>query len=499
VKPVLSLMRLPLLIPMHHLLLLPLLLLLLIQPFSAVGLELTYTVTLEDLATRTLQVELEIAGWPQSELNLQSVPTYMDNPTAAVRGRIVRRLVARDTEGDPMVFRVKDGEHGEPIFFLKAAPDTLLVSYDLLVDFVPSRQTEDYPIQLPFMDQERAWLYGNYVFCYPVLASRKSVATRIPVRTRVQFVLPENVPLVGPPSNQLELANLYALMSLQFGFGAFLVAEDSAGGYPFSIVTPDSLAFTPAEQIWLRERTREIVTSVTDFFGGDPFPSMSFFYFRGEGIGGLEGAYACQTFVPASIDVSAPSDEKGIIFATTALHEFFHTWNPIGVFAAGDPWIKEGVTTYYGQVLACRLGWLKPESWQTWQSAYEKLLRENPLFTEVALDDPQIWDREYDSEDWRTLTYDRGLAVTLLLDVRIREATGNRKSLDDVWPLLFRQHRHGSYSHAELLTAIKRTTGFDASRFFAVYVEGMTPPSAEEVVQALVQAEQFDVFTPRHP
>jgi predicted metalloprotease with PDZ domain len=304
---------------------------------------------------------------------------------------------------------------------------------------------------------------------------------------------------VGPPGNQVELNNLHELMSLQFGLGAFQVERNVVAGIPVRIITPEESSFSPAERVWLMQRTSDIVKTVTGIFSGTPYPAMSFFYFRGEGIGGLEGAYTCQAYVPEEVDLSNGENRKRTTFAMTALHEFFHTWNPIGLFARDDPWFKEGVTTYYGIVLSYRLGWLKTDSWVEWQGYYTKLLADNPLFKEVALSDPRIWDHEYDSENWRTLTYDRGLAVTLLLDVRIREATDNRKSLDSVLPLLFQRYLHNSFSRADLLAAIHKATGFDATDFFAGYVESITPPSAEEVAAGLARAKELKVFAPLNP
>ena len=83
------------------------------------------------------------------------------------------------------------------------------------------------------MDPQRAWLYGNYVFCHPELADSKIDYIRRPLNIQVRFQTPAGVPLVGLPSAQLELANLYTLMSLQCGFGDFQVTTAAAGAFAF--------------------------------------------------------------------------------------------------------------------------------------------------------------------------------------------------------------------------------------------------------------------------
>jgi predicted metalloprotease with PDZ domain len=261
----------------------------------------------------------------------------------------------------------------------------------------------------------------------------------------------------------------------------------------------DEKSFSVPERVWLMQHTSEMVKTVNAIFGGTPYPTLSIFYFCGQGIGGLESSSACQAYLPADVDLASQKDERWAIFAMTALHEFFHTWNPIGLFARDDPWFKEGVTTYYGNVLSCRLGWLQLGSLADWQKEYARLLSDNPLFDAIPLSDPRIWDREYDSEAWRMLTYGRGQAVALLLDVSIREATQNQRSLDSVLPLLFDRYVHASFSREELLAAIRDATGFDARWFFAEYVDGFTPPSAEEVALGLAKAKELAIFAPRNP
>lgn len=92
------------------------------------------------------------------------------------------------------------------------------------------------------------------------------------------------------------------------------------------------------------------------------------------------------------------------------------------------------------------------------------------------------------------LTYSRGHAVALLLDVLIRDRTGNRHSLDDVMRTLFRDYRHGAFTHDELLKSITSATGVDAGPFFEEYVSGIRAPTFEEVERAFESAKRFGIF-----
>ena len=161
--------------------------------------------------------------------------------------------------------------------------------------------------------------------------------------------------------------------------------------------------------------------------------------------------------------------------------------------AREDPWIKEGVSCYAHLVLGGRLGYLTREdiagSWQR----YHDQLESNPTIRGVALTDSR-WAREYDGNDWLAVTYERGMVTALLLDVHIRNATGNRKSLDDVLAALYARYAHGGYDHAQLIDTIAAVTGVDVSAFFARYIDSPRAPSREEVSAAFQRAVKLGAF-----
>jgi predicted metalloprotease with PDZ domain len=456
---------------------------------------LDYLVTLDKLGDKRLRVMLALGGFEGDEIILRGVPSYMDNPVAAPKWRTVRKLRARNELGGELpIAKGKDSEGGRLWRIRPAAVGVTVVEYELSVSFKESRQTRNYPTQIPFMDKRRAWLAGNYVFCFPELNADARTAMRTPARIRVEFDLPGNLPLHGLPDGRIELGNLYELLSLQWGLGRFVTEQLPFSEPKVEMILRSEEEFDAGEREALRGWTVTIVETLTGFFGGAPFPKKNFYYFRNDGIGGLEGAYTCQAYVQYDVDLTDPDDSNVRSFLDVALHECFHTWNPIGMFAIGDPWFKEGITSYYGNVLTLRLGWLEFADYEAEWERGGKILSENPLFGEVPLTDPRIWHREYSGEEWRQLTYTRGHAVALLLDVLIRERTENRRSLDDVMRRLFSDHARGHFTHVELLRAITGSTGIDADAFFSEYVSGVRVPGPAEVERALAVARRLGVF-----
>jgi predicted metalloprotease with PDZ domain len=137
--------------------------------------------------------------------------------------------------------------------------------------------------------------------------------------------------------------------------------------------------------------------------------------------------------------------------ATLLPHEFFHSWNgkyrrPAGL-ATGDfetpmkgdlLWIYEGLTEYYGWVLAARSGLISPE-----QNLQAFSIAVAPLDNRAGREWRSLGDTAVAAQllyearsDWESLRrgvdfYDEGALIWLEADTIIRKQTQNRKSLDD--------------------------------------------------------------------
>jgi predicted metalloprotease with PDZ domain len=101
------------------------------------------------------------------------------------------------------------------------------------------------------------------------------------------------------------------------------------------------------------------------------------------------------------------------------VHELFHLGCPS--FVGEGRWLEEGLATYYEPILRERAGWLTEED------LWSHFMREMPRGLRSVGDPPRLEDRDdIDSTYWG------GALFALLADVRIRMATGNARSLDDV-------------------------------------------------------------------
>ncbi len=457
---------------------------------------LAYTVVIPSLDDAGIRVSLLASDLdPASPLIIRSVPLYMDNPLAAADGPTVTGFQAADSKsGRLLPFTRHKDKDGETLFEIAGPDRTVRIDYQVSVRLKESDQTRAYPIRIPYMNRKQALLYGNYVFCYPELGKDKQESIGTPLQIDVTMEPPEDAFFWGI-ARRFSVHTIYQLMSLHFGLGAYEEDRLPATGTPLSVVYERTRDFSRREREALRKVVPVAFDAVRELFGNAPFDEFSVLVFRDQAIGGMEGAFACQVFGPRDLDMSNASAPRTRNFYSVITHEIFHAWDPIAVYPRGDPWIKEGVTSYYGEVLSVRAGLLKESDLTNNFQYYQKQLGPNELIRKLTLTDGLLWQNEYLNEDWRTITYERGKAVALLLDLQIRESTGNQRSLDDVMRFLYQQYNGRSYSHEELGAAVTSAAGVDLSSFFRDYIAGTRVPSEKEIATAKKRIAKLGVYS----
>jgi predicted metalloprotease with PDZ domain len=171
-------------------------------------------------------------------------------------------------------------------------------------------------------------------------------------------------------------------------------------------------------------------------------------------------------------------------------HEFFHSWNgkarrPIGLMNGGYEkpmkddllWVYEGLTDYYGELLAARGGLISAQEWLE-EMAANALAVSEPGRTWRPLQDtadsaPFLYLAGGGWAGWRrnTAFYQEGSLIWLEADVTIRRLTGGKKTLDDFCTLFHGQGDNGRvwvkpYDAAEVFDTLNRVAPYDWKTFF---------------------------------
>ena len=152
-------------------------------------------------------------------------------------------------------------------------------------------------------------------------------------------------------------------------------------------------------------------------------------------------------------------------------HEFFHLWNgkSFRPNSNDSEWFKEGFTNYYTLKSLHHVGFID-------DSSYLKIL--NSLFFQRYTNDDGVGKLSMtmgeEKHDHWGLIYGGGLFVGISQDMIIREATDNKKSVDDLMRGLFQKYggTDNGYSLNELRESLSKLSGIDQTEFFNNYVIG---------------------------
>ncbi len=204
--------------------------------------------------------------------------------------------------------------------------------------------------------------------------------------------------------------------------------------------------------IWDGQKTvadvQRIVETVAGFWGTMPYDKYVFFNLITEGNGGLEHKNSSTLMTSRW---KARTRRGYADWLTLVSHEFFHAWNvkrlrpsELGPFdydretPTRSLWVAEGLTSYYGDLLAARAGVITQDEYLNELGSLIADLQGTPGRFTMPLEDASFdaWIRYYrpdeNSPNVSVSYYTKGAVVGFLLDLEIRRATNNARSLDDV-------------------------------------------------------------------
>ena len=241
----------------------------------------------------------------------------------------------------------------------------------------------------------------------------------------------------------------------------------------------------------------KIVRYETALMGGAPFNQYTFIFHIGPDAGGGGMEHANSTAIGAgSVDGAME----------TAAHEFFHLWNVKRIRPQSlEPvdyskemytralWFAEGVTSSYGAYTLVRTSlWNHDQFYRDIaQQITELQSRPARLWESVEESSLDAWLEKYPQHnrpEYSISYYNKGQLIGLLLDILIRDATDNHKSLDDAMRSLndnFAKKGRFYNDSADIEATVEEITGKSFKDFFARYVAGTDEmPFAEILAEA---------------
>jgi predicted metalloprotease with PDZ domain len=236
------------------------------------------------------------------------------------------------------------------------------------------------------------------------------------------------------------------------------------------------------EQAW--DQLRRVIPPEVAVFGETPWETYTVMQIVDSTFGGASGLEHQNSHV----DVFAPSYVGSDFQPSLYAHEIFHAWNvkrlrpsemwPY-VYSRPQPtpwlWVSEGITDYYADLAEVRGGVVDANGFYALTAAKINEVNAAPA---VALEDASLstWIHPIDGTGY--LYYPKGSLAGLMLDVLIRDASDNKRSLDDVMRGLYQKtfkKGHG-FTPTDWWGAVSEAAnGKSFAAFNAKYIDGREP------------------------
>jgi predicted metalloprotease with PDZ domain len=258
----------------------------------------------------------------------------------------------------------------------------------------------------------------------------------------------------------------------------------TAEGVPHRVVYWPLPGAQPFDTAALVDGLRRLAQQAVTLFGRAPFPAYTFLIEDGA-LGSLEHH--------SSVTIGAPSDRlaQGLTgFFAEAAHEYFHAWNlmsihPVeygGVDYRTPPrshglWWGEGITMMYADLMLRRAGLPVDDSTRIThlESLVERYLA-NPAYDRFTAE--SISAVAYGAPpdvlgDYNAGPHLQGELIGTVLDLQVRNATGGRRSLDDVLRAMQRDFSGPrGYTGRDIERVVGETCGCPMHAFFDAHVRG---------------------------
>ena len=305
----------------------------------------------------------------------------------------------------------------------------------------------------------------------------------------------QNLPAVWQSASALATAgepNAYiaasydALVDAPVEVGSFEEFNFTSDGAPIHVV----LEGKGSNEVRLQDYLPRITNYELQLMGGAPFDSpdhgYTFIFDIGPAVdvggGGMEHRNS------SAISAGSPEEATAI-----AAHEFFHAWNVKRIRPQSlEPvdysreqytralWFAEGVTNTYEDYALERTGlWTKEQFYRQLSGQIDTLqARPARLWQSAEESSLDAWFEgfpDYGDPERSISYYNKGEILGVLLDLAIRDATDDRKSLDDVMRRMNEEYaKQGKfYDDSEgVRRVIEEVAGKSFQDFFAKYVSG---------------------------
>jgi predicted metalloprotease with PDZ domain len=327
---------------------------------------------------------------------------------------------------------------------------------------------------------------GTNLFLYPEGRSL-DFGAQVTVRTEPNWRVATGMPRSSASSapNTFAASNFHDLVDMPFFVGRFDIDSAQIAGKWTRLATypVGSVAGAYRKTVW--DQLRRMIPPQVAVFGGEvPWDTYTILQVADSTYRGASGLEHQNSHVDVLTPLALGSDFLPSLYA----HEIFHAWNvkrlrpedlwPY-VYDRPQPtallWVSEGITDYYADLALVRGGVIDATAFYNATAGKINEVNDVPA---VALEDASLSTWVHPVNGTGYIYYQKGSLAGFMLDILIRDASDNRRSLDDVLRELYQtEYKRGSgFTNAEWWAAVSRAAGgrsFDS--FYERYINGREP------------------------
>ena len=346
------------------------------------------------------------------------------------------------------------------------------------------------------LDNASAWgrpdfllFNGTNVLPYPEGRGTDFAAT-VTVRTQPGWIVATGMEPTGQPGTYRE-SNYHDLVDKPFFLGRMdYDSMQVAGAWTRLATYPVGALTGPARaQFW--DQVSKAIPVEAAVFGETPWKSYNIMAIFDSTFGGGSALEHTNSHV----GIYATRLIGNPVLASITAHEIFHAWNVKRLRPADmvpyrydrpEPtpwlWVSEGITDYYADLSVLRGGIITPQQFMNVTSGKIGNVADAPP---TALEDASLTTWIHPTDGTQYLYYPKGSLAGLMLDIQIRDASDNRRSLDDVMRGLYRTtYKQGrGFTASDWWKAVSTAAGGKSFADFSTkYVDGREPFPWEQVL-----------------
>ncbi len=335
-----------------------------------------------------------------------------------------------------------------------------------------------------------AFFNGTNVFLYPEDLDR-GFTSEVAIRTAEDWMVATGLSAGSVPGEYVA-ASYDELIDMPTFVGRFDVDSTRIDGRWYRLATYPEGAMVGEARANMWDQIERMLPPMVDVFDDVPWEHYTvLLVFDPSFAGGSALEHS-----NSHIGIYANQFIGSAVLASITAHEIFHAWNvkrlrpaDLWPYDYGRPqptellWVSEGITDYYADLALVRGGIAPPAFlYAMTQSKIDEVAGTVP----VALEDASLstWIRPTDGT--ASIYYSKGSLAGLMLDILVRDASNNERSLDDVMKALYETTylRGTGFTEEQFWDAVQDASGGrDFSDFHDSYVDGRDPYPMEELLR----------------